>query len=422
MPPTRVNNLTMRTGPETTQMVIFARIFLIALCAVFLIGVMFPRFLGFGPALIGLLSFLAFRPVYGCWLCLPKFYLFWAGAIIALIGLSTFWSIDPDFARERTGKVALLLTGGGFLYAVTSSIPAQISTQFNRYFPAAFIAAAAFCMTEFFTHGAIHDFFRPDIDALAAENLSKLNRGAVLMILCTFIALYQLRFLNSQKTKALMAIAIMLPIAVLFCTTQSQSAQLALMMGLIVYAFFPLNAKPVWLCLGAGLALLIGAAPWLAQILFQTLPPHFDTVEWLTQGPSAFARMEIWSFIASRALENPLWGFGVEATRHITDFETQRLYHGSSEILHPHNVVLQIWIEFGVLGAVLLSALCGSLLGKIFETPREAKRLYLSLFTTAFTVSAFGYGIWQGWWLGGLTLILCYATLSSRDPKNDGSG
>ncbi len=62
--------------------------------------------------------------------------------------------------------------------------------------------------------------------------------------------------------------------------------------------------------------------------------------------PSWAARIDIWSYAVSRALEKPVWGWGYEASRQFEPIIPN----------HPHDMALQAWLELGIPGLLLLAA------------------------------------------------------------------
>jgi O-antigen ligase len=148
------------------------------------------------------------------------------------------------------------------------------------------------------------------------------------------------------------------------------------------------------------------------------LASQVEKTPWLSSGYAA-PRMEIWDMVARKALEQPFFGFGLDATRDIPHFETQNLYNPMDHVLHPHNFVLQIWIEFGALGVALISAFFAVVLKTISEQPESHQRWLLSLFMAMTAVAATSYGLWQAWWLGlMMTLaLLCVVMTREKFPQ-----
>ena len=87
--------------------------------------------------------------------------------------------------------------------------------------------------------------------------------------------------------------------------------------------------------------------------------------------------------------------------------------------LHPHNLALQIWLELGFPGVVLLGIL---LLLPLRLTragfDREASAIACGQFAAAFIISSFSYGAWQSWWLAVLWLGASFTAIACRSPSD----
>jgi exopolysaccharide production protein ExoQ len=76
--------------------------------------------------------------------------------------------------------------------------------------------------------------------------------------------------------------------------------------------------------------------------------------------------------------------------------------------LHPHDAVLQWWLELGIVGAVLGTAIVFHILWKTIETPelsRLSRAVGLAVIVTAFLPLLLNFGVWQTWWESSLWLI-----------------
>src|SRR3546814_3641058 len=65
-------------------------------------------------------------------------------------------------------------------------------------------------------------------------------------------------------------------------------------------------------------------------------------------------RIEIWRFAAEKAAERPLTGWGFDATRVLGRIAESEVFSGRTLALHPHNLSLQVWLELGGVGALLV--------------------------------------------------------------------
>lgn len=333
----------------------------------------------------------------------------WLGAVIALMGLGYFWALAPESVLSRTLKTAPILMGGALLGAFAWAQDETFKVSFRRYFPWAVLAAAVLCLIELYTAAPLYQALRGTLNH-GLDNLSGLNRGVVFLSLCAVAGLSLL-----QKNKPLTYVLALI-FAAIFYKTESQSAQLAFFLGAVFYFFFPVRKKSAWIGLGALLSASILSAPWLAQFLFGRLAGATEGVDWLQRSYAA-QRMEIWDFISRRALEQPWLGHGVEATRTITNFDTARIYYPMSEVLHPHNFALQVWIESGAVGALFLCAFLIYLLHASYRSGSVAARIFLPVLIACLSAAATGYGLWQGWWLGSFTALAALSILMGDRTK-----
>ncbi|GJL85743.1 MAG: polymerase [Micavibrio sp.] len=380
-----------------------------------IITVFSPRFMAYAPGLVAVIMaavgfYMAQKPV------LPKTALLWVAVIIGLAGLSCFWSIVPDFAVKRTLKMAMVLLPGVLLLGLVLSVDREYIKRFLWLLPACIIVTAFVNCIELFFDMPVYRFVR-GLDSEAIIGRSGSNRGVFCTVATFFVCIPVILKQDNWKHYRYLALAILSGLVVLMLSfSESQSSQLCFAVGLLFFLAFPYRVKAAWIFIALVLTLLILTAPWIVQIMFKTLPAHVGSLEsgsWLANGYAAH-RMEIWDFIGRYILQNPLYGYGIEATRHIEDFDTQMLYHPDNMILHPHNFALQLWIEFGLIGAVMGCLFLTHLIYRIYQMPSGAGRIALPTLFSFLSVAATGYGMWQGWWLGECILMLSLSTLVIR--------
>jgi O-antigen ligase len=79
---------------------------------------------------------------------------------------------------------------------------------------------------------------------------------------------------------------------------------------------------------------------------------------------------------------------------------------GRSLPLHPHNVILQTWLELGLPGIILFVALC------IFIIMTSVNHLRLKFesaailgqLVTILGIANLSFGMWQAWWIAAIWL------------------
>ncbi len=210
--------------------------------------------------------------------------------------------------------------------------------------------------------------------------------------------------------------------------TASQSAQLAFLLIAAVALLFPYRWPAFWYALAFVIAAAILGTPWLAEAMFAHLAPW--VVAHRTQEISqAYIpnRMEIWDTVSRYALQSPWHGFGIDATRAVPAFDTQQVYQNDAKLPHPHNFAVQLWMEFGVIGALYGAGLMAFMLRFLMKQPsRAAQRIALPTLVACLSASAMTFSLWQGWWLGLLFFAAALARLSMAvqpetvtEPKNE---
>lgn len=388
----------------------YEKIFAALLCTVPLVGALMPKAMTVVPIVIALVGLVAFRALTGRWPSLYKPAFAWMGALSVLMFASCLWSVDPAESLERALKTAPILLGGALLFSLAN---ASNGDYFRRWFPLAVVAAGAVCVIELYSgapfYHLVHE--RMPIDPYLGENLFFLNRASALMVLLIPLAACCVRFSDVPKNILYTLLGVILA-AVLY-KTNSQSAQLACIAALPFYLFFPANRRKALIALAVALALTIVAAPWIAQFMFQVVPSYAEGNDFLRRG-YALNRLEIWDFIARRALESPLYGHGADATKVIKNFDSAMIYEPSRTIPHPHNFALQLWIEFGALGAVFGAAFLAFLLRGITGFEPGAARAVLAVMIGSISIAATGYGLWQGTWVGAFGALAAISVLAAN--------
>ena len=156
--------------------------------------------------------------------------------------------------------------------------------------------------------------------------------------------------------------------------------------------------------LGAAQAAFWLGAPWAVHLVVSTVGAR--TAQSAIK-PSWTERLRIWRFASDRVMEHPWRGLGMDASRTF----------GDQIPLHPHDWSLQIWLELGLPGAVLVTGLWLGLLRCVQDLRRPAQRAAAAAGLSAYlAIGAVSFGIWQTWWLAvGVLAILAQIAVSRRD-------
>jgi O-antigen ligase len=151
--------------------------------------------------------------------------------------------------------------------------------------------------------------------------------------------------------------------------------------------------------LGAAQTAFWLSAPWIVQAA--GVGAHLRQEAGAIK-PSWAERLRIWRFASDRVAEHPWRGWGMDASRSF----------GDTIPLHPHNWPLQVWLELGVPGAVIVTGLSLGMLRGIAGLRSPIQRAAAAGAMSAYlAVGAVSFGLWQSWWLAvgvlaGLGLIV----------------
>jgi O-antigen ligase len=398
---------------------IFCFLFILMLALIPVAAVSVPRGVVFLPGLIGLLCLSFYYHVFKIKPRFSKVASLTALIISIFAVASSFWAIDPDASLNMSLRASAVLLSGSLLVSAVQTVKIENLKPCLWMLPASLFLASTLIFIElecgaFFFRLARHmptgSFVKP----------AEFNRASVIIILLFFPAMAILKNYIGFKKTILAVLFTMIPMLIV---TDSQSSQLALIFGLITLLVFPYRHKLAWYMLAAGIFTLMLSAPFLCIWIFDHYANSINAMPMMGKGGAySGARLEIWDYISRYMINNPLYGHGFEATRQVEHFDSHEIFQGGTTILHPHNFVIQIWMEDGLVGILAAAtALVGLLLAmqKYLTIPQA--RIALPTLVSCMLVASTGYGMWQGWWIGTLftTASVCLLAIRQEKVKTD---
>lgn len=240
----------------------------------------------------------------------------------------------------------------------------------------------------------------------------EINNGAVAVALFLWPALAVLW----SRGARVRAVILYLMAAAVAVGSGSLAAAVSVAAGAAAALVAALPGKWGRVVLGAGILVIVFGAP----AIMSTFP---DGRSFARDHPglpySVYPRVMIWQFVTERIWQAPVLGHGVKSSRALGDNRPRLDFFIGSDPrtripantqpvpLHPHNGVLQVWLELGGVGAAIGAALLLGILGAIFRRrPRDG------LFHAAnaaliggLCIACVAFGLWQGWWQGTLWLL-----------------
>jgi len=364
-----------------------------------------------------------------------------AAALMALLAawgaLTALWSIDSGRSLQLAAQIAGTGLAGLALWSAARGLDAQGATAVGNSFIAGLLVALALLGFEVLTEGMLTEFLRHTLQGPDTLFIYSVAFNRTTSVLAIFVWLAVLVLLPRQRPLA--ALAIVAATFFLLTRLENSSSVVALAIGAVVFLASTVNLKRTLrvvsvLIVAGGLA-----SPFIATRITEgkslaQVASHFPT--------SFLHRLIIWNFAGERSLERPFFGWGLDASRAMpgraTDMtaEINTLKPGSDNRgqgvrndalqampLHPHNAMLQLWLELGLPGAIM--GLLGVLiaLGRIagLGLSRRHAAAVASLVVTAVVIALLSYGIWQVWWMATLWLAGVGLLALARAPGTSGT-
>ncbi len=388
---------------------IFALILVFCISTVPLLSVHIPRALAFEPIVFSCLLLIWVKYVEKTPIRINRFYTIWAICVFSLCLASVAWSLNPPEALKRVAKIFAILAGGIIPISLAYSIEVKRLSPYLWIFPVCITLACVLSSVEILTGMPIYQLLHnPSADT--GINTSVLNRGILTIIFSYLTCLF---FIKGIKYDKYLTAIMSLSVVIMLCLTQSQSAQLAFVIGIATLFLFPARHELSYKVLPLIITLGLACSPLIVLMLYHFLGTSGQDMLWL-KGGYAGNRSEIWNFVMEYALNNPWYGYGIEATRFVEYFEHDHIYHKTNTVLHPHNFVVQLWMEFGLIGIAFTSTLFFAISRKISMATYIQKKHITSLYIPFILIASISYGMWQSWWLGLIVYLIMLSILITR--------
>jgi O-antigen ligase len=238
------------------------------------------------------------------------------------------------------------------------------------------------------------------------------NRGLVTLTVLLWPVLALI--LASRKLWLMLPIAALLPLAVF--AGESQTAVVALIAGVAVFPIAALTPRFTRL---AGLAMtlaLLAAQPWIGTIMKSLVSPSMNQ---RFESAHMGDRIGIWLSFEAAAQARWLFGNGFGSSLNMQNAPVATLVPPERVTLlgasHPHNGLLQVWVELGLAGAALAAVLIVMLFQAIGRMRPALQPFALTCFAVIALVTLVSHGLWQAWWWAAiLAAVASFATLEQE--------
>lgn len=330
---------------------------------------------------------------------------------LLLTAASIFWVPDPMAVLPSIMSVTCLgfsvLLAIRMLAAGTPSDAARLAESLWI----GLLIGLVYLLLRNATQGAADRLFLPNIAStvltIGAGEITRSTAPASLLIGPALLALAA--GINAPWRgifSAMIVIAAILAVAV----SPHETSKLALVAGAVVFAIAYVSDRWAYRLLQVG---WVSICLLIVPLAIFAKSQDLQNAKWLQR--TAQQRILIWNEFAQKTLDAPLLGHGFDVaavTKPIIPGFAELPYLQSGKkvpaklvpylAIHPHNVYLQVWFEFGAVGAALmLAAGLATLAGLARLSPHQRPSLYATAGAAAVMIFS-SYGLWQIWFVGML--------------------
>jgi len=366
-------------------------------------------------AVVGVVAIIALRVPHGnFWPTSNRLLIVLLALFIGWAALSNIWTINPERGIKTAIRLALVGVSLIFLLDAATRLSHAKRQTFGRWLVAGTIVGLALTGSFIGFSSTLAEWFGFSIRT--GHELDRLNRTAgVIAILVWPVALVIAQLYGRYAAAAVIALSAL----ALFLLAPS-TPLVAFAVGFCAFGAAWVSQHWSKRLLFVGFATAVIIIPFFDLLV----PVINDLLIANVSGPnSEVHRFVIWEFASQRIFEHPILGWGLEAARAVPGGHDQIFLFqfgdnpttGQAMPLHPHNALVQIWLELGLVGLLLIGALFSMIVVSIPESMRNRAGPATMIATTAcaFTIAELGFGIWQGWWMAtlGLTAVIVVAAV-----------
>ncbi|WP_341749079.1 O-antigen ligase family protein [Candidatus Tisiphia endosymbiont of Sialis lutaria] len=337
--------------------------------------------------------------------------------------VTNFYSHNYPSSLVNYLQVSLVVLIGFIVNSNIDKLPIN-ATKIKIYFIIGIVAAIALFFIEYLSHGIITKTFRTIFQPNSSGQffLFLLDRGCSLLSVLSWLLIAILILYH----KYLLALIYYLLIFYLLFISDSLASFLAFTVGGLVFLTNRLLAtkalQSIFLKLFT-LAMLTGSI--MMPIISYKIQPYYALENYAKFLPdTAKHRVFIWHFVAKQIIKKPILGYGFASSRNFkVDKEQMVSYHQwtwSPLPLHPHNNIMQILFETGLIGLILFLSLIYKYIQKISNISLVQSSKYdkmnlaskeididtlnyksvaYACFINYYIIGMISFNIWQVWWV-----------------------
>lgn len=331
--------------------------------------------------------------------------------------ISCIYAINPisSFLTFLQVFSVLLLgfTSGNY---IDKSIFFQNDRNIKCYLISGVMVAIILFFIEYLTNGLLTKAFRAIFQPSSTQffNLYMLDRGCALLSITAWIII---TILISYK-KPIVSLLFYLLVLYLLFISDSLASFLGFLVGGLTFIASKIIKQKIFSQL-ITIGLIAGSLS--IPIITGNINPQYISEKYTSSiQDSAKHRLFIWHFVANKIVEKPIFGYGFASSKYIEVKNGEIIKHNGVEWyplpLHPHNNILQIILETGLIGLILFLALIYKYLKQISNLTINYRSISYACFINYYFIGMVSYSIWQVWWVAvGIWALVLMKLLVKSD-------
>ena len=349
---------------------------------------------------------------------LPKIAIVTLVFILIWSAISSFWALDMTAAMFGTLKQLGVHSLGLLLLWNILNISKNNTDRILTALFAGLVVTTILIAVEIIFFGPIYQVIkglsRDSINFEAGSGLFWLN--SVVAVISVLIWPLSLWFFSMSKKFIAYLIPLLGFLLALWVSYRSGAAAIGI--GILSIGFIALPFKWIREILATLFAIMMITAP----ITMSQLKPSQVVEKESSLPKAALHRLLIWNFTAEKIREKPVFGWGMNAARNIPEgkkfiYDASNSKYGENLPLHPHNIALQVWLELGLAGVLLVTIFGFAILLSINKYKKYTfiASIAVGQFITGLGILSLSYGMWQSWWIASLYLSASLSVLVYRN-------
>lgn len=370
-----------------------------------------PESLGLFSPVIGILGYVSLTIIQRKPIAVDWSLGFILALIALLLTLSSKWSMATDVTPENALRLDLLILGSIPLLAITPHLLPSNVRRIIRVIPLLTSLTGLWLIAELYSGIPVTE----TLTKLVSSNETPFSIRTLETLFLVFLpfSLYAATKSGHLSIGTLLALLT----GLILWKVDSGSIRLAGLCGLVaplILFLFPKSgiSAPVLLT-----GFILAFMPFMAPLLFDA---YKETATQPLEGSSPATaigkNLEMYDFVARKIIENPMTGFGIGSSGFL-HYETEQKFYKGASVEFPHNMMLQIWLEFGIIGVVIFGGLLLSLYNRLNRTHGMQRTLAYSTFCIGLMIMMFAWSIWSEWLISAIILTACLLPLAREQPR-----